>query len=197
MKTNNHYENLRYSTQKTIETPRRQSKRIAQSTKECIWINQRGNGRHISKLLGNWKNLGYYESEREAAEAYNRAAIDHFREYTCINEFSEYFHNVLDHIMKPILKRSGKIRICKKKQQAIINDREKTIATNYRGKEEIKPASKTYLDTKAIDPRITLDWARDWRDDKKRVEVTKVWRIRRLVPHNQTIDDASRHKSDG
>ncbi len=47
-------------------------------------------------------------------------------------------------------------------QQAIINDRDKTIARVYHGKDGGRPAYKTYLDAKAIDPIITLDWVRNW-----------------------------------
>ncbi len=47
-------------------------------------------------------------------------------------------------------------------QQAIINDRDKTIANMYHGQDGARPAYKTWLDAKAIDPRITLDWVLVW-----------------------------------
>ena len=46
--------------------------------------------------------------------------------------------------------------------EAIINDRDKTIAQVYFGKDGGSTPYKTYLDAKAIDPRITLDWVRSW-----------------------------------
>ena len=55
--------------------------------------------------------------------------------------------------------------------QAIINDRDKTNAKVYHGKDGGRPAYETYLDAKAIDPRITLDWTRDW--FKRNVERTR------------------------
>ena len=45
---------------------------------------------------------------------------------------------------------------------ATIEDRDKTIRRVYCGKYGGSTAYKTYLDAKAIDPRITLDWVRDW-----------------------------------
>ena len=56
-------------------------------------------------------------------------------------------------------------------QEAEINDRDKTIARLYHGKDGGRSAYKTWLDAKAIDPRITLDWVRGW--FKKNVERTK------------------------
>ena len=52
--------------------------------------------------------------------------------------------------------------------KAIINDRDKTIAKVHHGG---RPAYKTDLDAKAIDPRITLDWVKGW--FKKNVERTR------------------------
>ncbi len=45
---------------------------------------------------------------------------------------------------------------------AIIEGRHKTIRRVYYSKTGGGTAYKTYLDAKAIDPRITLDWERDW-----------------------------------
>ena len=46
-------------------------------------------------------------------------------------------------------------------QIAGINEKIKVIASVYRGKEGGKPAYKTWLEAKAINPRITLDWVRN------------------------------------
>ena len=56
-------------------------------------------------------------------------------------------------------------------QAAVVEDRDKTIRRVYYGKDGGSSAYKTYLDAKAIDPRITLDWVRDW--FKKNVERTR------------------------
>ena len=44
--------------------------------------------------------------------------------------------------------------------QEIINDRYKTIAKVYHGKDGGRPAYKTYLDAKAIKPGITLEFVK-------------------------------------
>ena len=56
-------------------------------------------------------------------------------------------------------------------QAAIVEYRDKTIRRVYHGKDGGSSAYKTYLDAKAIDPRITLDWVRGW--FKKNVERTR------------------------
>ena len=40
-------------------------------------------------INGSNKNLGYYATEREAAEAYNAAAREHYREYAKLNIFED------------------------------------------------------------------------------------------------------------
>ena len=54
---------------------------------------------------------------------------------------------------------------------AVIEERDKTIRSVFYGKDGGSTPYKTYLDAKAIDPRITLDWVRDW--FKKNVQRTK------------------------
>ena len=72
---------------------------------------------------------------------------------------------------------------------AIIEDRDKTIRKVYHGKDGGSSAYKTYLDAKAIDPRITLDWVRGWfkknvkRQDKKAGQRIHMWR---RVPFTST-----------
>ena len=69
-------------------------------------------------------------------------------------------------------------------QIAGINEKSKVIASVYRGKEGGKPAYKTWLEAKAINPRITLDWTKAW--FKKNVEPkNQVWGKRNsyVAPH--------------
>jgi hypothetical protein len=47
-------------------------------------------------------------------------------------------------------------------QQARSNEKDKVIAKIYYGKEGGLPAGKTWLEAKAVDPGITLDWAKSW-----------------------------------
>ena len=56
-------------------------------------------------------------------------------------------------------------------EQAIIEDELKTIADVYRSKDGGKPAYKTYLDAKAINPGITLGLVKGWL--KKNIEPSK------------------------
>ena len=53
----------------------------------------------------------------------------------------------------------------------VIEERDKTIAKVYFGKDGGRTPYKTYLDAKAIDPRITLDWVRS--SFSKNIERTK------------------------
>ena len=52
---------------------------------------------------------------------------------------------------------------------ATIEDRYTTIRKVYYGKDGGSTAYKTYLDAKAIDPRITLDWVRGWVERTRQV----------------------------
>ena len=56
-------------------------------------------------------------------------------------------------------------------QAADVADRGKTIRNIYYAKDGGNTPYKTWLDAKAIDPKITLDWVRDW--FKKNVERTR------------------------
>ena len=88
-KTNNHYENLRWATHS--ENSRNQKNRTNTSSAY--------KGVHFYKARQNWvskinfdakqKHLGYFETEREAAEAYNTAAVEHFGEFARLNTFAE------------------------------------------------------------------------------------------------------------
>ena len=40
-------------------------------------------------INGKDKHLGYFASEREAAEAYNAAAVEHYKEFAKLNEFDD------------------------------------------------------------------------------------------------------------
>ena len=53
----------------------------------------------------------------------------------------------------------------------VIEERDKTIRSVFYGKDGGSTPYKTFLDAKAIDPRITLDWVRAW--FKRNVERTK------------------------
>ncbi len=90
-KLNNHHENLRWATHS--ENSRNTRSRTNSSS---VY-----KGVSIYKPLQKWTarikldakqtHLGYFETEGEAAEAYNAAALEHFKEYAKLNEFSDEF----------------------------------------------------------------------------------------------------------
>ena len=47
-------------------------------------------------------------------------------------------------------------------QAAIIKDRDDTISKIYHSKDGGRTAYKLWLDAKAVDPAITLDWTKGW-----------------------------------
>ena len=88
-RANNNFENLRYATHS--ENSQNQKK---QSNTSSVY-----KGVYLHKPTKKWmayiglnrklKNLGYYETEREAAETYNKAAIEHYKEFARINIFED------------------------------------------------------------------------------------------------------------
>ncbi len=87
-KTNNHYENLRWATH--AENSRNTKKHIDGSSvfkgvsyqaKSKKWLV------HIG-INGKAKHLGLFTDEREAAEAYNAAALEHYKEFAKLNDLT-------------------------------------------------------------------------------------------------------------
>jgi hypothetical protein len=86
---NNHYENLRYATHTENN---RNAKKTTKATSSIY------KGVYLHKPTNKWmayfglnrkvKNLGYYETEREAAESYNAAAIEHYGVYAKLNDMT-------------------------------------------------------------------------------------------------------------
>ena len=88
-RTNNNWENLRYATH--AENGRNMKKHsdgssvykgVSYNKIRCKWTAQIGVNR-------SQKRLGAFTNEREAAEAYNAAAIEHFGVFARLNEFSD------------------------------------------------------------------------------------------------------------
>jgi hypothetical protein len=88
-KMNNHHENLRWATH--LENSRNQK---IQTNTSSVY-----KGVSFYKPLQKWtarikinakqKHLGYFTSEREAAEAYNTAALEHFGVFAKLNIFED------------------------------------------------------------------------------------------------------------
>ena len=88
-RTNNNHENLRYATHS-------ENNRNAKNRTDCSSVYK---GMCWNKLEKKWlarcvidgkqKSLGYYTSEREAAEAYNAAAVEFYKEFAKVNIFED------------------------------------------------------------------------------------------------------------
>ena len=86
-KANNNWENLRYAT----HTENSRNPKIQTNTSSVY------KGVYLHKPTKKWmayirinkklKNLGYHASEREAAKAYNKAALEHFGIFAKLNTF--------------------------------------------------------------------------------------------------------------
>ena len=89
-KTNNHHENLRFATHS--ENAMNVKKKGSNTTSMYKGVS-------FHKPLNKWlvhvsigkkcTHVGYFETEREAAEAYNAAATEHYGIYKKLNEFTD------------------------------------------------------------------------------------------------------------
>ena len=85
-KVNNHFENLRYATHS--ENSRNQKIRTngTSAYKGVCYYKPTGKWKAAIRISGKERYLGYFTSEREAAEAYNAAALEHFKDFAKLNE---------------------------------------------------------------------------------------------------------------
>ena len=86
---NNHWENLRWATY--AENSRNRSKRAnATSSYYGVCWHKAGRKWHAQiEIEGRRTGLGHFACEKEAAQAFNKAAIENYGEYARLNEFSE------------------------------------------------------------------------------------------------------------
>ncbi len=85
-RTNNHWENLRYATHSENLMNKRGHKDRSSLYKGVSFDKNSGKWVVRIKVAGVNKNMGLFNIEREAAEAYNAAALEHFKEYAKLNE---------------------------------------------------------------------------------------------------------------
>jgi hypothetical protein len=88
-RSNNHHENLRYATHS--ENSRNQKTRTNKSSiYKGVFLDKRRN-KLMARVDVNSKKvfLGYFTDEREAAEAYNAAAVLHYKKFARVNVFSD------------------------------------------------------------------------------------------------------------
>jgi hypothetical protein len=88
-KTNNHHENLRYATHSENGRNAKRRKDCPSEYKGVGWHKSHKKWYATCVVDGKQKTLGYFTSEREAAEAYNAAAVLHYKKFARVNVFSD------------------------------------------------------------------------------------------------------------
>ncbi len=88
-KTNNHHENLRWATH--TENNRNRKKQSNSSSVYKGVSFDKNSGKWVVRIMvaGVNKNLGLFKIEREAAEAYNAAAVKFYEEFARVNIFED------------------------------------------------------------------------------------------------------------
>ena len=84
-RSNNHWENLRYATHSENNRNTKKRSDCSNIYKGVSFSKPTGKWRATIGISGKDKYLGYFTSEREAAEAYNTAAGEHYREFAKLN----------------------------------------------------------------------------------------------------------------
>ena len=89
VKTNNNWENLRYATHS--ENSRNMKRHTdGSSIYKGVAYNKALNKWKVQiQLNGKAKHLGVFTNEREAAEAYNAAAVEFYKEFSKLNNFED------------------------------------------------------------------------------------------------------------
>ena len=88
-RANNHWENLRYATH--AENSRNMKKHTDGSSvyKGVCYHKLSRKWKTQIMVDGKVKYLGLYNDEREAAEVYNKAALEHYKEFAKLNVFED------------------------------------------------------------------------------------------------------------
>ena len=83
---NNHWENLRWAT--CSENNRNRAKRTNATSSYYGVCWHKANGKWLAQISieGKRTSLGTYTSEKEAAQTFNKAAIEYYGEYAKLNE---------------------------------------------------------------------------------------------------------------
>ena len=88
-RTNNHFENLRYATHSESGRNKKRRKDGSSLYNGVSWDKRSGKWVVRIRVDGVYKYLGLFEVEREAAEVYNTAAIEHFGVFARLNTFND------------------------------------------------------------------------------------------------------------
>ncbi len=88
-RTNNNYENLRHATSAENSMNRKKSSDRSSVYKGVSIYKPTNKWQTFIWINGSNKLLGYYATEREAAEVYNAAAIGFYKEFARVNIFED------------------------------------------------------------------------------------------------------------
>ncbi len=88
-RTNNNWENLRYATSSENGMNAKNRTDGTSIYKGVSYHTQAKKWRAAFGMNGKMVYLGLFESEREAAEVYNTAALEHYKEFARLNEFDD------------------------------------------------------------------------------------------------------------
>ena len=88
-RTNNHWENLRSATHSENSRNKKGSSNGTSAYKGVSYYKPTGKWKASICISGKETYLGYFTSEREAAESYNAAALEHYPEFPRLNTFNE------------------------------------------------------------------------------------------------------------
>jgi hypothetical protein len=84
-KCNNSVDNLRWCSRSENCSNRGKKENASSSFKGVTWHKQRQKWQAAISVEGKSKHLGLFESEVQAAVAYNNAAIQYYAEFACLN----------------------------------------------------------------------------------------------------------------
>ncbi len=92
-KANDHHENLRWASHSENSRNRKIQTNTSSVYKGVSFYKPLQKWAVKIYLNGKNKHLGYFTNEREAAEAYNAAAVEHYKEFARIDMFTDLFSN--------------------------------------------------------------------------------------------------------
>ncbi len=84
-KCNNSVDNLRWCSRSANNINKEKKGNTSSAFKGVTWHKQRHKWKAAISIEGKSKHIGLFESEVQAAVAYNNAAICHFAEFACLN----------------------------------------------------------------------------------------------------------------